>query len=115
MPKTHAGFLLPVYAELMRQAAQGKVLHNDDTPMRILNKKGLDREGRKAIQTTAVLSDLGTNRVALFLTGQNHAGENLERILAHRSEDLAQPIQMCDARVPRRRRKEVSDDLLNAA
>ena len=92
-----AGLLLPVYGELVRQAAQGKVLHNDDTPMRILNKKGLDREGRKAIQTTAVLSDLGTNRIALFLTGQNHAGENLEVILAHRSEDLAQPIQMCDA------------------
>ena len=92
-----AGLLLPIYGELVRQAAQGKVLHNDDTPMRILNKIGLDREGRKAIQTTAILSDLGTNRIALFLTGQNHAGENLEAVLSHRSSDLAEPIHMCDA------------------
>jgi transposase len=92
-----AGLLLPVHAELMRQAAQGKVLHNDDTPMRILNRKSFEKEGRKAIQTTAILSDLGANRIALFITGQNHAGENLGAILEHRAVDLAQPIQMCDA------------------
>jgi hypothetical protein len=51
----------------------------------------------QAIQTTAVLSDRGTSRIALFLTGQSHAGENLEAILAHRSKDFDQPIQMCDA------------------
>ncbi|MGH7410818.1 MAG: IS66 family transposase, partial [Candidatus Methylomirabilis sp.] len=28
--------LMPAYEELIRQAAQGEVLHNDDTPMRIL-------------------------------------------------------------------------------
>jgi hypothetical protein len=37
------------------------------------------------------------NRIALFITGQNHAGENLGAILEHRAMDLAQPIQMCDA------------------
>ena len=76
-----AGLLQPSHPELMRQAAQGKVLHNDDTPMRILNRKTFEREGRKAIQTTAILSDLGANRIALFITGQNHAGENLGAVL----------------------------------
>jgi transposase len=92
-----AGLLLPAFSELARQAAQGQLLHNDDTPMRIVNRAGLNKEGRKAIQTTAILSHFGDHRIALFLTGQNHAGENLGKVLERRSEDLAKPIQMCDA------------------
>jgi hypothetical protein len=65
--------------------------------MRIVNRAGLNKEGRKAIQTTAILSYFGDHRIALFLTGQNHAGENLGKVLERRSEDLAKPIQMCDA------------------
>lgn len=33
----------------------------------------------------------------LFFTGPEHAGSNLARVLAHRAEALAAPIQMCDA------------------
>ncbi|MBI4586327.1 MAG: transposase, partial [Planctomycetes bacterium] len=29
--------IAPAYDELIRQAAQGDVLHNDDTPMKILD------------------------------------------------------------------------------
>ena len=36
-------------------------------------------------------------RIALFFTGQQHAGENLRDLLAQRSRELSAPIQMCDA------------------
>jgi hypothetical protein len=36
-------------------------------------------------------------RIALFFTGQKHAGENLAQVLAHRAAESAPPIQMCDA------------------
>jgi len=37
------------------------------------------------------------HRVALFFTGHRHAGENLERVLAHRAAELGPLIQMSDA------------------
>ncbi len=89
-----AGLLTPVYAELTRQAAQGEVLFNDDTVMRILEKAPLER---KATYTSAILSRTGEHRIALFITGHHHAGENLEAVLKHRAEGLSAPIQMCDA------------------
>ena len=89
--------LTPAHAELVRQAAQGQVLFNDDTVMRILDKAPIAREGRKAIYTSAILSRHGDHRIALFITGHNHAGENLEAVLKHRAEGLTAPIQMCDA------------------
>jgi hypothetical protein len=92
-----AGLLAPAHAELVRQAAQGEVLFNDDTVMRILGKAPQAKEGRKAIYTSAILSRLGSNRIALFITGHNHAGENLGAVLQQRAASLSAPIQMCDA------------------
>jgi len=89
-----ADLLTPAYAELTRQAAQGEVLYNDDTVMRILEKAPLER---KATYTSAILSRAGDHRIALFLTGHHHAGENLEAVLKQRAEGLSAPIQMCDA------------------
>jgi transposase len=101
--------LEPVYAELIRGAAQGKVLHNDDTPMRILELGDLRKagtaveaeqelfEGRTGVFTSGIVS-IGTgHRVALFFTGRRHAGENLSRVLEKRAAELGPPIQMCDA------------------
>jgi transposase len=92
-----AGLLAPAHAELVRQAAQGEVLFNDDTVMRILGKAPQAKEGRKAVYTSAILSRIGSNRIALFITGHNHAGENLGAVLLQRSRRLPAPIQMCDA------------------
>jgi transposase len=92
-----AHLLAPAHAELARQAAQGQVLYNDDTVMRILEKSLPAKEGRKATYTSAILSRLGEHRIALFITGHNHAGENLEAVLRRRAEHLPAPIQMCDA------------------
>jgi len=98
-----------VYNELIRQAAQAELLHNDDTPARILaltreckqaEAAGKDPEG-KAINTSGIVAVLRTPqrevRLVLFLTGHAHAGDNLARVLAQRVSELAPPMHMCDA------------------
>jgi transposase len=95
----------PVYAELIRQAAQGELLHNDDTPMRILGVTGeteaeacaCEESKRKGVFTSGIVSLAGNRRIALFFTGRRHAGENLAEVLGHRATGLSAPIQMCDA------------------
>jgi len=85
----------PAYKELIRQAAQGEVIHNDDTTMKIL--ASVNENGRSGTFTTGMLSVAGERKIALFFTGQKHAGENLADLLAKRHKDLGPPIQMCDA------------------
>ena len=100
-----ATIVAPVYEELIRQAAQGEVLHNDDTTMRILGVTGeteaeayaYEQSKRKGVFTSGIVSLAGGRRMALFFTGRRHAGENLMEVLRHRAADLASPIQMCDA------------------
>lgn len=95
----------PIYEELIRQAAQGEVLHNDDTTMRILGVTGeaeaeayaYEESKRKGVFTSGIVSLAGGRRIALFFTGRRHAGENLAEVLGHRATDLSAPIQMCDA------------------
>jgi transposase len=102
-----AKLIEPVYDELIRQAAQGEVLHNDDTTMKILEFMGErakarafaeeDAPKRTGIFTSGIVSTNEGRRIALFFTGRRHAGENLAQVLAHRSSALGPPIQMCDA------------------
>ncbi len=101
-----ANDIVPVYEEIIRQAAQGEVLHNDDTSMRILSlmeenerikeaAAGKKPEERTGIFTTGIVS-VGRHRIALFFTGRRHAGENLEKMLGMRASSLSAPLQMCD-------------------
>ena len=85
----------PVYKELIRQAAQGEIIHNDDTTMKIL--ADVNEGERKGTFTTGMLSVAGKRKIALFFTGHRHAGENLADLLAKRDKDLGPPIQMADA------------------
>jgi transposase len=90
----------PVYFELIKQAAKGKVGLIDDTTNRILDlKKALIDEDakRKGIYTTAFISKLGEKTINLFFTGNKHAGENLDFILSHRPDNLPMLIKMSDA------------------
>ena len=96
--------IYPTYDELIRQAAQGDVLYNDDTGIKILalikQQQQNDSEedsSRKGMFTSAILSAVGERKIALFFTGKNHAGENLAEVLAKRQSVLDPPIQMCDA------------------
>jgi len=107
-----ASGLAPAFAELIRQAAQGEVLHNDDTTVKILELMGergrreapadaagdaSDADGRRGLFTSGVVALHDGHRVALFFSGRRHAGENLAQVLAHRAAELPPPIQMCDA------------------
>ncbi|MBI4524918.1 MAG: IS66 family transposase [Deltaproteobacteria bacterium] len=100
------------YEELIRQAAQGEVLHNDDTAMRILALMRQSPENaelaeefddsepaqeRSGIFTSGIVSTREGRKIALFFTGHKHAGENLTDLLKKRAKELGPPIQMCDA------------------
>ena len=90
--------IYPVYQELNYQAAQGDVVHNDDTTMKILDlMKENDSSERKGIFTTGIMSTKENRKIALFYTGRKHAGENMADLLAQRKADLPPPVQMCDA------------------
>jgi len=92
--------LNPVYEELVRQAAQGDVVHNDDTNMKIqqLIKENKEKDPkRKGMFTTGIVSLLQGHKIAVFFTGRNHAGENMKTLLNKRDQNLPPPIQMCDA------------------
>jgi len=103
-----ADLLVPAYTELLRQAAQGTVLYNDDTTMRVLDLMGLRRqkalaagelkdEERTGIFTSGIISTTEEHQIAVFFTGTQHAGENLSDVLAQRAAELAPPVQMSDA------------------
>ena len=100
--------LAPAYAELVCQAAQGEVLHNDDTTMTILELASETRQEAEAeeealegqrtgVFTSGIVSIAEGRRIALFMTGRKHAGENLADVLTHRAAELSAPIQMCDS------------------
>ena len=92
-----AELIRPAYEELIRQAAQGEVLHNDDTGMRILHLAREPSDERTGVFTSGVVSVAEGRRIALFFTGRQHAGENLADVLKRRSAALPPPVQMCDA------------------
>jgi hypothetical protein len=98
--------LVSVYEHLIFEGAQGDLMHNDDTPMRVvelMNEKTRqqalreDEPDRRGIFTSNILSIGNGHSIALFFTGPRHAGENLRQVLARRAEELQPPIQMCDA------------------
>jgi transposase len=83
--------------EFIRQAAQGEVLHNDDTSMRVLKMAREPSEERTGIFTSGIVSTQQGQRIALYFTGRQHAGENLRDVLQHRAQGLAAPMLMSDA------------------
>jgi transposase len=96
--------ILPAYEWLIREAAQGDVLHNDDTTIKILElmkeraeqKLGEEADERTGIFTSGVVATRENQRIALFFSGRQHAGENLGDVLQHRAAELTAPIQMSD-------------------
>jgi transposase len=89
---------LGAWLQLMRLAANGEVMHIDDTRVRILSGVEEDKEKKgRATQTSGIVVKAGERRIALYLSGRNHAGENLAQVLTRRSRELGRPIQMSDA------------------
>jgi transposase len=102
--------IYPAYEELIRQAAQGEVLHNDDTTVKILalmkaipdqqsadEGAGKNDPPRSGVFTSGIVSVREGRKIAVFFSGRKHAGENLEDLLQKRQLGLGPPIQMCDA------------------
>ena len=98
----------PAHQAMIDQAAQGELLHNDDTTAKILEYfagvepepeafGGESADGRTGVFTSGIVSVTGGHRIGLFFTGRKHAGENLAKVLARRAATLTAPIQMCDA------------------
>ena len=97
----------PVYDELVRRGAGGKVIHSDDTYVRILEFMGKQRAkllaqgelpnpDRTGLFTTGIVAQTEVGPIALFFSGRKHAGENLDELLDQRPDELSPPIQMCD-------------------
>lgn len=94
-----ADCLYPIYRYLLELAAQGKVIYNDDTTVRILSlmaENAMNAEiQRKGIYTSGIISE-GAHPIVLFFSGRCHAGENLDQVLSHRKSE--EPIiHMADA------------------
>jgi transposase len=92
-----AELIRPAWEELIRQAAQGEVLHNDDTSMRVLHLAREPADDRTGVFTSGIVSTAPGWKIALFFSGAKHAGENLAEVLRRRAPGLAAPIRMSDA------------------
>jgi transposase len=102
-----AVLLNPVSDELIRQAAQGELFHNDDTSVRILKLERPAGDERTGVFTSAVVSvvreEAGAEggarerRMALYFSGREHAGENLAKVVKQRAAEMGHAIQMADA------------------
>ena len=93
--------VVAVFKYLCRLSANAKLAQNDDTGAKILDllkaNKNKDEKERKAIQTSGLLFETqDSNRIILYRTGHQNAGENLEEILKNRT-DPDPPLHMGDA------------------
>lgn len=96
-----AELVKPVHDELTRQAAQAAVVHGDDTKVKILKVERPADDKRTGLHTTGIVTtplcgDAGP-RIALYFSGTQHAGENLEDLLRRRAAELGAPLLMADA------------------
>ncbi len=89
-----------VFAHLERLAAQGELIHQDDTSVRMLAFLKENQEAapeRTGMYTTVLLVQVGERRICLYYSGRAHAGENLRTLLTQRQAGQALPLVMSDA------------------
>jgi transposase len=84
-----AELIKPALDELIRQAAQGQVLHNDDTSMRVLHLEREPSDQRTGVFTSGIVAIDARRKIALYFTGRQHAGENLAEVLKPRAPELS--------------------------
>lgn len=89
-----------VFNHLQGYAAQLEVVFQDDTRARVLSlikeNQAEPPPARQAIYTTALRCE-GEQTVCLFFTGRQHAGENLDDLMALRQPGLPRMLRMADA------------------
>jgi transposase len=91
----------PVFKHLERLAAQGEVIYQDDTPVRILSlieeNQQAEPPARTGMYTTGLIVQVGERRICLYYAGRPHAGENLTALLQKREAERDKPLVMSDA------------------
>ena len=95
----------PVFEQLKTLAAQGEVIYQDDTHVRILSLIAENRrtqaddtsEARTGMYTTGLVVQQGEHTICLYMAGRAHAGENLEALLTQRDVGRDKPLVMSDA------------------
>lgn len=100
-----ADALLPVYLFLRWLAAQAEVLIGDDTRVQILasqreNPQRVLAGERCGLHTTGIVAQSLAEpqpSVILYISGRQHAGENMGQLLQQRATELAPPLQVGDA------------------
>jgi transposase len=89
----------PVWLSLLKLAAEGNKFFIDDTKAKVLalmNENLRKNPSRKGIHTTGIISEGDFGKIVIYLTGRNHAGENIDTIIKARKTDK-KPILMSDA------------------
>lgn len=100
-----------VFELLETLAAQGELIHQDDTAVRIMSliqenqqiraqaaALGFARATeRTGMFTTALVIKVGAQIICLYYSGRAHAGENLAALLEQREAEHAPPMVMSDA------------------
>jgi transposase len=100
-----------VFEYLERLAAQGELIYQDDTSVRILSLIGENLKARAEAEalgfsrskertgmyTTALVVQVGEQTICLYYSGRAHAGENLKALLEQRQASLDKPLVMSDA------------------
>jgi transposase len=100
-----------VFEQMEREAAQGELIFQDDTAVRILSLMQENRElfdqakaqglstpkARTGMHTTALAVQVGENTAILYYSSRRHAGENLQGLLDQREAGLEKPLAMSDA------------------
>jgi transposase len=100
-----------VFAQMEQAAAQGELIFQDDTAVRIVSlmhenrvlleqatAQGLSApKARTGMHTTALAVKVGEHTAILYYSSRRHAGENLQRLLDKREAGLAKPLAMSDA------------------
>jgi transposase len=90
-----------VYEALKKIAANGKLVQNDDTRMKVLSlvkENRLNPELKRVGMQTSAIVAYGQNgeKINLFMTGRKHCGENLKDLLDRRTLDES-ILHMSDA------------------
>jgi transposase len=100
-----ANALLPVYLYLRTLAAQAGVLIGDDTRVQILscyqeNEQRAADGQRHGLHTTGIVAqspDQTPLSIVLYVSGRQHAGENVGELLELRPAEQKPPLQVGDA------------------
>ena len=100
-----------VFEQMEREAAQGELIFQDDTAVRILSlikenrgllaaaqAQGLSTPNeRTGMHATALAVKVGEHTAILYYSSRRHAGENLQGLLDKREAGRAKPLAMSDA------------------